>query len=323
MNTILPVRHEFQPDPSLTTRDASLEAMRLLRLTLPPSLVIQGPPHSVMQGPSLASTPRELAHTSNPSSARASSIHWAAASMASSLPSVLDAPTRQQSMLATPYSLLLNPTPSTWLESPAILGPSHGTAGNRMIPYLQQQQEALNREYPSLNPLFSISPVFISSIATGALPAVLSRSTDTGILTQFQVFLRQHIEVFVATDQDVTSRIRGPHKRNSLASSGRRCRHCAHISATQCVCGAVFYPSSTKGVYQASQNMCSTHCGLCPEMPESTKKKFAQLIGTKTAKSSSAGGRAYWGRCARQMGFVDTDEGIFAVGTIPETVVLL
>jgi hypothetical protein len=74
------------------------------------------------------------------------------------------------------------------------------------------------------------------------------------------------------------------------------------------------------GLYQAAQNMNSTHlqCGLCPAMPESTKTAFAQLLGTKMAGSSSAGGRKYWGRCALQMGLVNTELGIFAVGTIPE-----
>jgi hypothetical protein len=55
-------------------------------------------------------------------------------------------------------------------------------------------------------------------------------------------------------------------------------------------------------------------------MPESIKKEFAQLIGTKTAASSSAGGRVYWGRCARQMGLLDTENGVFMVGAIPEGV---
>jgi hypothetical protein len=66
--------------------------------------------------------------------------------------------------------------------------------------------------------------------------------------------------------------------------------------------------------------MASLHlqCGLCPEMPESIKNKFAQLIGTKTTGTNSAGGRNYWGRCAQQMGLVDTEKGVFMVGTVPE-----
>jgi hypothetical protein len=142
------------------------------------------------------------------------------------------------------------------------------------------------------------------------------------VLSMFQVFLRQHVQVFAATNEDAYSRVRGRHKPVVLHQVGIRCRHCAHIAAHQRAKGTTYFPSSTMGIYQAAQNMCTTHlqCGLCPEMPESIKTEFAQLIGTKTAKSSSAGGRAYWGRCAQQMGLVDTEQGIFAVGTLPEGV---
>jgi hypothetical protein len=58
-------------------------------------------------------------------------------------------------------------------------------------------------------------------------------------------------------------------------------------------------------------------------MPELIKTEFALLIGTKTAGSSSSSGRAYWGRCAQQMGLVDTEKGIFVVGTIPEEIASL
>jgi hypothetical protein len=158
-----------------------------------------------------------------------------------------------------------------------------------------------------------------ASVGSCKLPMVLSCSTDELLLTKFQVFLRMHIEVFAATHQEMSSRIRGRHKQLQLNQVGIRCRHCAHIPPNQRLKGAVYFPSSTMGIYQASQNMCTTHlqCRLCPEMPESIKTEFALLIGTKTAKSSSSGGRAYWGRCARQMGLVDTERGVFPAGAIP------
>jgi phage FluMu protein Com len=117
--------------------------------------------------------------------------------------------------------------------------------------------------------------------------------------------------VFSATQEDLSSRVHGRHKQVLLHQVGIRCRHCAHIVAEERVKGAVYFPSSTMGFYEAAQNMCSLHvqCGLCPEMPESTKKEFALLIGTKTVKSSSVGGRAYWGRYAQQMGLMDTEKG--------------
>jgi hypothetical protein len=159
-----------------------------------------------------------------------------------------------------------------------------------------------------------------SNETRSSLPLVLSCSTDEIVLSKFQVFLRQHMEAFAATDTDVSSRIRGRHKQVLVHQVGIRCRHCSHIVPHQRAKGAVYFPSSTMGIYQAVQNMCTTHlqCGLCPEMPESIKTEFAQLIGTKTAGSSSSGGRAFWGRCAQQMGLVDTEKGIFVVGTIPE-----
>jgi hypothetical protein len=48
-------------------------------------------------------------------------------------------------------------------------------------------------------------------------------------------------------------------------------------------------------------------------MPESIKTLLAQLIGTKTPSSSSAGGRIYWAHCVRQMGLVDTELRVYPV----------
>jgi hypothetical protein len=159
----------------------------------------------------------------------------------------------------------------------------------------------------------------VSFLRTGLRILALERD-DEIVLTTFQVFLRHHIEPFAATQEDVSSRVRGRHKRVLLHQVGIRCRHCAPIPANQRTKGAVYFPASPMGIYQAAQNMCSTHlqCGLFPEMPESIKTEFALMIGTKTAGSSSAGGRAYWGQCAQQMGLVDTEQGVFAVGTIPD-----
>jgi hypothetical protein len=216
---------------------------------------------------------------------------------------------------------------------------SHGMRGDicisdsPIVQYLYQQkslQRTCARQYHGngrrgqsdfASPLRVISPELVAPHAMCALlPKVLSRSTDGVVLTKFQIFLRLHMEAFAANNKDVSSRIRGRHKQVLLHQVGIRCRHCAHIPANRRGKGAVYFPKSIMGFYQAAQNMCTAHlqCGLCPEMPESTKTMFAQLIGTKTAASSSAGGRAYWGRCARQMGLVDTEQGVFPVGAIPE-----
>jgi hypothetical protein len=242
------------------------------------------------------------------------------------------------------------PSPSYMMNHSLLSLPVHGMESHGMrgdicisdspiVQYLYQQkslQRQCAHQYHHENgrrgqsdftsPLHVTSPELVAPHAMYALlPAVLSRSTDGVVLTKFQIFLRLHMEAFAANNKDVSSRVRGRHKQVTLHQVGIRCRHCAHISASQRTKGAVYFPKSTMGIYQAAQNMCTTHlqCGLCPEMPESTKTMFAQLIGTKTAASSSAGGRAYWGRCAQQMGLVDTEKGIFPVGAIPEGIVPL
>jgi hypothetical protein len=152
-----------------------------------------------------------------------------------------------------------------------------------------------------------------SSVPPPMAPFRLSSQYDALHLSKFQVFLRLNIEAFAATPMDVVIRTRGRNKAIQVHQVGLRCRHCAHVPAMQRVKGAVYFPSSTLGLYQAAQNMSTSHlqCGMCPQMTESIKTMFAQLLGTKTASSSSASGRAYWAHCAQHMGLVDTEFGIF------------
>jgi hypothetical protein len=320
-------------------RQVSLDAMRSLRLNLILSASLQQTRQAavVMSTPSTMGVAQSIPnHTSSVGSVN----QW---SFMASSPLVMDLSTDGNFMAPSPPSLWTLSTTGAqarWVER------SMRDSGNPITQYLQQQQQLnlqqqLNREvarhyargsngpndFARPPPLSIISrDLATSPHVTGAqqqqqqqLPAVLSCSTDGLVLTQFQVFLRQHIEAFASSPQDVSSRVRGRHKPVRLHQVGIQCRHCAHLAPNQRGKGAVYFPSSTMGLYQAAQNMNATHlqCGLCPQMPESTKAMFAQLLGTKTSGSSSAGGRAYWGRCAQKMCLVDTDQGIFAVGTIP------
>jgi hypothetical protein len=151
---------------------------------------------------------------------------------------------------------------------------------------------------------------------TMMVPFVLSSPNDGLVLSPRQAFLRLNIEAFSATALDAVVRIKGRNKAVHLHQVGLRCRHCAHVPTMQKSKGAVYFPSSTLGLYQAAQNMCSSHlqCGQCPDMPESIKTLFGQLLETKTTMSHSASGRTYWAQCAQQEGLVDTELGIFPVG---------
>jgi hypothetical protein len=56
--------------------------------------------------------------------------------------------------------------------------------------------------------------------------------------------------------------------------------------------------------------MSVTHmqCGLCSQMPKRVKVEFAHLISTKVGCSGA--GRPYWVAAAKQLGLVDTEDGI-------------
>jgi hypothetical protein len=142
------------------------------------------------------------------------------------------------------------------------------------------------------------------------LPIILAQSTDYLVLTGHQALLRQQIELFRATQDYVSSPARGRNKKVGLGQVGIRCRHCAHVPASHRPKGSVYFPASLVGLYQAAQNMSSNHiqCGLCPEMPQSLKDKFTELFPTKA--QSSGAGRSYWAESAKQMGMMDTDQGI-------------
>jgi hypothetical protein len=150
------------------------------------------------------------------------------------------------------------------------------------------------------------------SSPTMMVPFVLSSSSDGRILSPLQTLLRLNIEVFSATALDAVVRIKGRNKTVHLHQVGLRCRHCAHVPAMQKNKGAVYFPSSTLGLYQAAQNMCLSHlqCGQCRDVPGSIKTLFGQLLETKTTTSHSASGRTYWAQCAQQKGLVNFVTGV-------------
>jgi hypothetical protein len=153
-----------------------------------------------------------------------------------------------------------------------------------------------------------------TNLPTGGIPAslpcILVRPDDTLKLSSHQVLLRHQIEAFQATEDDISTHTRGRNKPITLGQVGIRCRHCAYLPVARRQKGSTYFPATTQGIYQAAQNMSTTHmqCGLCNEMPDSIKQEFARLLSTKVA--SSGAGRPYWAKAAKQMGLVDTEDGI-------------
>jgi hypothetical protein len=159
-----------------------------------------------------------------------------------------------------------------------------------------------------------------------SLPICLARSAvDEYKLSEHQNFLRQQIEAFQATEDDVMTHTRGRNKPVQLGQVGIRCRHCAHIPVSRRQKGSTYFPSNKLGIYQAAQNMSTAHiqCGLCTEMPEEIKLKFMEIMSAKKPNCSNGAGRPYWAQSATQLGLVDTEEGIRFIRDLPPGIMIL
>ena len=121
------------------------------------------------------------------------------------------------------------------------------------------------------------------------LPCILAQPEDNNKLSEHQVQLRHQIEAFQATDDDISTHTRGRNKPIVLGQVGIRCRHCSHMPVCRRKKGSTYFPATLLGLYQAAQNMSTTHmqCGLCTEMPEAIKIQFTSLLTSKVASSGA------------------------------------
>lgn len=149
------------------------------------------------------------------------------------------------------------------------------------------------------------------------LPVPLALPEDNDKLSPFQNLLRNQIEVFKASSEDASTHTRGRNKPIAANQVGIRCRHCANLPIKQRQKGATYYPSTIMGIYQAAQNMSVTHLqdGSCQEMPIEVKQEFGRLLSTKA--TSTGAGRPYWAQAAKQLGLIDTDDGIRFIRDFP------
>jgi hypothetical protein len=149
----------------------------------------------------------------------------------------------------------------------------------------------------------------ISSMVPDNLPVVLAHSDDESRLSPYQILLRGQVEAFKAQADDVMSHARGRNRPISLFQVGIRCRHCNSVPNADRKRGAVYYPFSLLGLYQAAQNMGTSHFsnGKCEQMPEDIRQQFVDVLA---CKSTIGAGKQYWAKAAFKIGLVDTDQGI-------------
>lgn len=136
----------------------------------------------------------------------------------------------------------------------------------------------------------------------------LALSCDGEHLSEYQILVRQQLEVFEATQDDVESNTQGRKKSVKLGQVGMRCKHCAILPLRQRGKGAVYYPTQLKGIYQAAQNMAASHLSAsCQCIDPRLKETLKEL---RKRRDTASGGKNYWADGARSLGIVEHDGGL-------------
>jgi len=147
----------------------------------------------------------------------------------------------------------------------------------------------------------------------------LDAPEDARALNPLHCFIRKHVELFSADEDDVKAPCPGRKTRLTLGQVGIRCKHCANVPPRERVKRAVCYPPSIDGIYHSVSNMKFDHFGICPCLPADSKKELEALRSGGRRPSSKSGSRGkststntahYYRDAAIAKGLVDTDKGI-------------
>jgi len=116
------------------------------------------------------------------------------------------------------------------------------------------------------------------------------------------------VEVFAATEKDVTSRHTKGSQKVRIGQVGIRCVHCSHLRTRDRAERAVCYPSSISRIYQTVADMQRFHFEQCQQITHETRKIYKSL---KTTRPRGVGSpQTYWIQSAKLLGLADTEEGI-------------
>ncbi len=155
----------------------------------------------------------------------------------------------------------------------------------------------------------------VSSLSETALPASsrsmpLSLPSDSMVLSEYQVLLREQIELFEATPDDTRPHDQGRKRQVVVGQVGIRCRFCQDVVRAARSRGAVYFPVRLENLYQAGQNMGSNHfCRTCPRIPQDLKKRMIQLALESSRSSTSGSGKKYWSDGVKALGVTEHENG--------------
>eukprot|EP00978_Attheya_sp_CCMP212_P023230 scaffold70598_cov60-Attheya_sp.AAC.7 len=138
---------------------------------------------------------------------------------------------------------------------------------------------------------------------------LLSMPTDVESLSDRQCFVRsKFVEVFAATELDVSARHSKGAQKLIVGQVGIRCVFCRHLRPRDRAERAVCYPSSISRIYQTVADMQRFHFEACHEIPDEVRSLYKSL---KTTRPRGVGSpQSYWVQSAKLMDLIDSQQGI-------------
>lgn len=166
-------------------------------------------------------------------------------------------------------------------------------------------------------PGYPISPTAMDTLELSANsftmmkdPMPLSMNSDKDWLTPLHCFVRRHcVQVFTATQNDVSTPSKGKRKPIQVGQVGIRCPHCHSEDSTGKTRerGSVYYPTSISSIYNATMNLLQRHLHNCSAVPAEIMRRYETL---KSDDARSGTSKRYWIESALSLGLVDTTSGI-------------
>jgi hypothetical protein len=139
----------------------------------------------------------------------------------------------------------------------------------------------------------------------GTTYPLLSVPSDNRYLSEYQCLVRKQIELFEVGSDELGSNAQGRNKPIVAGQVGVRCRHCSIIPSRHRTRGAHYYPAQLRGIYQAAQNLASSHLsGRCQLIPDELRQ---EILSLRDRKSSAGGGKEYWASSAASLGIAEVD----------------
>jgi hypothetical protein len=137
---------------------------------------------------------------------------------------------------------------------------------------------------------------------------LLAMPNDRHCLSETLCIVRNNIEVFTATAQDIDAPAPGRKRPVQVGQVGLRCVYC-RMCPNNRVKRAACFPSSTKRIYRAVIDMKLDHFPYCPYIPQGLKNRLEEL----SAGSARSTGMTvqYFVVSAKDLGMVEMDEGVY------------